>query len=185
MIQRVLLPVWYSVMTLFVIVMIVAPLSTLVVQVVARVQQRGNPVVAPIAPTREEIIPMPALPDQEPVMIQPPQFQTIASGLGHFCVVTQSARVKCWGDNRQGQLGSGSDGTALPMSANPMSVSGLVDASAIALGDTHSCALQGRIGAVFCWGGINLVNWGTQVMVPRPIRRYHNKSSDLGKLHKS
>lgn len=153
MIQRVLLPVWYSVMTLFVIVMIVAPLSTLVVQVVARVQQRGKPVVAPIAPTREEIIPMPALPDQEPVMIQPPQFQTIASGLGHFCVVTQSARVKCWGDNRQGQLGSGSDGTALPMSANPMSVSGLVDANAIALGDTHSCALQGRIGGVFCWGG--------------------------------
>jgi alpha-tubulin suppressor-like RCC1 family protein len=33
-----------------------------------------------------------------------------------------------------------------------MSVSGLTDVSAIALGDTHSCALQIRIGRVFCWG---------------------------------
>jgi len=153
MINRVLLPIWYSVITLFVIGMIAAPLSTVVVQVVERVQQRGKPVVAPITTQREEIIPMPALPDDEPVLIQSTQLLTIASGSGHICVVTQSALVRCWGDNRQGQLGSGSDGNALAMNPNPMNVSGLVDVSAITLGDTHSCALQMRIGQVYCWGG--------------------------------
>jgi hypothetical protein len=73
MIHRVLLPIWYSVITLFVIGMIAAPLSTVVVQVVERVQQRGKPVVAPITTQREEIIPMPALPDDEPVLIQSTQ----------------------------------------------------------------------------------------------------------------
>lgn len=148
MIQRVLLPVWYSVMTLFVIIIIVAPLSTLAVQVVDRVQQRGKPVVAPITTQREEIIPMPALPDEEPVLIQPMQFQTISSGSGHICMVTQSAQVKCWGDNRQGQLGGGSDENALTMSANPVRVSGLVDVGAVTSGDTHTCALQPRIARV-------------------------------------
>jgi|GEM_PF-671109 len=182
MLQRVLLSGWYSVMTLFVIVMIAAPLSTIAVQVVARVQQRGKPVVAPIPTQREEIIPMPALPDQEPVLIQPPQLPTIASGLGHFCVVTQSARVKCWGDNRQGQLGSGSDGNALPMSANPMNVSGLLDVNAITLGDTHSCALQLRIGRAFCWGGNQYGQLGNRTNGPQTNQTIPQQVVGLGQV---
>ncbi len=182
MIQRVFLPVWYSVMTLFVIMMIAAPVSTLVVQVVDRVQHRGKPIVAPITTQREEIIPMPALPDEEPVLIQPPQLQTVASGLGHICVVTQSAHIKCWGDNRQGQLGGGSDGNALTMSANPMNVSGLVDVGAVTLGDTHSCALQPRIARVYCWGGNQFGQLGNASNGPQTNQPVPQQVVGLGRV---
>ena len=54
--------------------------------------------------------------------------------------------VKCWGDNRDGQLGDESKSAR----TNPVSVSGIRNTTSISLGSFHSCALSD--GKVKCWG---------------------------------
>ena len=76
----------------------------------------------------------------------------IALGGFHTCALLNSGAVRCWGDNGYGQLG---DGTPTQR-RTPVSVRGITDASAIALGGTilqgsHTCALLDA-GAVRCWG---------------------------------
>lgn len=80
-----------------------------------------------------------------PVAIPADTFTT--SG-GHSCAVTNAGNVQCWGDNTYGQLGNGS--TTRPLV--PVPVQNLASGvSAVATGDSHSCALTGA-GNVLCWG---------------------------------
>lgn len=72
----------------------------------------------------------------------------IAAGDYHTCVLAATGEVKCWGDNRFGQIG---DGTTTDRST-PIDVIGLTTGiSAITTGSTHSCALTAS-GGVKCWG---------------------------------
>jgi cysteine-rich repeat protein len=71
----------------------------------------------------------------------------VAAGGGHSCAALADGSVWCWGDNRSGQLG---DGTNL-RSDTPVHVSDLTTASAVAAAAEHSCALL-RDGSVSCWG---------------------------------
>ncbi len=71
----------------------------------------------------------------------------LAGGRDHFCAL-QNGALKCWGSNSYGQLGTGDSSS--PFSIEPVPVVGLSNATAIAAGGAHSCAVVG--GGVQCWG---------------------------------
>jgi alpha-tubulin suppressor-like RCC1 family protein len=80
----------------------------------------------------------------------------LAVGDGHGCALLADATVACWGRNDRGQLGSGDllgpePGGTGPCSTLPVPVIGLFDASALAAGPAHTCALR-LDGTVWCWG---------------------------------
>lgn len=71
----------------------------------------------------------------------------IAAGGDHTCALLANGTVRCWGENRFGQLGNGN----LTKSAVPVVVIGLTNATAVAAGWEHSCAILSD-GRVMCWG---------------------------------
>lgn len=73
----------------------------------------------------------------------------VSLGSVHTCAVTSSGAVRCWGQNRAGQLG---DGTTNTYRYTPTEVTGLgAGVAALALGGSHSCARMVD-GTVRCWG---------------------------------
>ena len=68
----------------------------------------------------------------------------------HSCAVHATGEVSCWGDNWEGELGTGESGPNI-QSAVPVKVSGVSDAVAVASGFDHTCALR-EGGKVSCWG---------------------------------
>jgi alpha-tubulin suppressor-like RCC1 family protein len=71
----------------------------------------------------------------------------ISVGYNHACAIVAAGKVKCWGYNRDGELGNGSNTD----SATAVFVTGLTDVVKIVSGDEHTCALLTG-GAVKCWG---------------------------------
>lgn len=73
---------------------------------------------------------------------------SLAAGSGHFCAITSSGAVRCWGINNAGQLGDGSRQDSWV----PVEVKGIGGkAVELALGRYHSCALLDS-GEIKCWG---------------------------------
>lgn len=73
--------------------------------------------------------------------------QLVAGG-NHACAVSRTGALFCWGDNRMGQLGDGSN-TDQPL---PMAVKTLnSNVKALAVGYKHTCALLLN-GSLHCWG---------------------------------
>jgi alpha-tubulin suppressor-like RCC1 family protein len=71
----------------------------------------------------------------------------IAAGSLHACAVVAGGAVVCWGQNNEGQVGTG----VTSVSAPPTTVPGLTGAVQVAAGSTHTCARLGT-GAIRCWG---------------------------------
>jgi alpha-tubulin suppressor-like RCC1 family protein len=72
----------------------------------------------------------------------------IAVGGFHACAALVSGHAVCWGEGDLGQLG---DGLFEQHSATPVAVTGVTNATQVAAGDQHSCALLSS-GHVDCWG---------------------------------
>lgn len=85
-----------------------------------------------------------------------PTAVSIALGSAHTCALTEDGAVWCWGNAGAGALGHG------PLYADalvPGMVQDLAPATAIALGQAHSCALT-EDGGVWCWGADNMGQCG-------------------------
>jgi alpha-tubulin suppressor-like RCC1 family protein len=85
----------------------------------------------------------------------------IHTGHAHTCGLTASGAAYCWGLNENGQLGNGT----LVNSTTPVSVSGGLSFSVLALGVYHTCGLTGS-GAAYCWGGNDYGQLGTGSNTP-------------------
>lgn len=72
----------------------------------------------------------------------------LAAGNNHSCALTTTGRLKCWGANYLGQLGS----INLISSPVPVDVPGLATRiTSVAVGAGHTCALTAEAG-LKCWG---------------------------------
>jgi alpha-tubulin suppressor-like RCC1 family protein len=66
------------------------------------------------------------------------------------CAVLSTGHVECWGFDEDGDLGNGEAGSGA-FQETPVEVSGLEDATQVASGEEHTCALLAT-GDVRCWG---------------------------------
>lgn len=88
-------------------------------------------------------------------------FAVLSAGAAHTCAIDTQQQMFCWGDNLQGQLGSGTvPDQACPTAVQPaarcqpngVAVSGAQNWTQVGAGQTHTCGLDAA-GAAFCWGG--------------------------------
>ena len=73
---------------------------------------------------------------------------TISAGGGYTCALHKGGTISCWGNNDYGQLGYETDTW---WSSEPVEVVDITDATAIATGTEHACALH-QDGKISCWG---------------------------------
>ena len=89
----------------------------------------------------------------------------VGTGLRHNCYLKQDHTVWCSGENRSGQLGNGGTSTvaiATPVQVRDMANTVVADATGLALGGVHSCAIRAG-GEVWCWGENNTCTDGGQL----------------------
>ena len=79
--------------------------------------------------------------------------------------------TECWGDNSLGQLGNGKTGGTVSRSAPTPIPSKFFQA--VAVGASHSCAIESVTGNAYCWGdnrwvelGNGNTNWGSATPLP-------------------
>ena len=95
---------------------------------------------------------LPPAPDAGPM---PPRWRSVSAGYHHTCAIDDLGRLSCWGDGRQGQLGSVVPGDR---SGTPVAVETGTPGLwlAVSCGLMHTCALfrpDARGGdQLWCWG---------------------------------
>jgi len=111
----------------------------------------------------------------------------MALGVGTYygCVVRRSGRVSCWGTNSGGELGNGTSDSPILVAGDAV---GVIDATRVAAGFFHTCALR-TDGRVVCWGfgGEGQLGIGTTVsmsLTPLDVVMLSDASQiDLGNEH--
>lgn len=98
--------------------------------------------------------------------IDPRGPQRLAAGNNHACAIDNSGKLRCWGDNSNGQLGVESTARV----EVPTEVGGVAGWTAISAGAQHTCGI--REGIAFCWGGNDMGEVGGPspvVIAPQPV----------------
>ena len=104
---------------------------------------------------------------QRPVLVRDLTSATsLAAGGQHTCAVSADQTVRCWGSDVDGQLGDGTTLAATPYSAVPAKVVGLEGVTAVAAGQTHTCALPSDA-SVVCWGSDGYGQLGDDTKIGR------------------
>ncbi|GMV14316.1 MAG: hypothetical protein HS104_19300 [Polyangiaceae bacterium] len=95
------------------------------------------------------------VPPADPTHASAPAAETRALALGsrHSCRIDAEARLWCWGDNWQGQLGTGTAGHGKQSDerTTPTLVSGLAEVARADASAHHTCAVT-RDARLHCWG---------------------------------
>jgi alpha-tubulin suppressor-like RCC1 family protein len=80
----------------------------------------------------------------------------LAVGSVHVCATLSDGRAACWGKGSDGELGASDDPDD---STSPLEVAKLADVRSVEVGalaiegdQSHSCAIVGAVGNVYCWG---------------------------------
>jgi alpha-tubulin suppressor-like RCC1 family protein len=95
------------------------------------------------------------------------EIRTLVTGHTHTCATMTGGKVTCWGRNERGQLGDGSTKAAL----TPVLVEDLTGATAIAAGESHSCAIAAiaSTAGIYCWGDNKFNQMGAQSQLPLSV----------------
>jgi alpha-tubulin suppressor-like RCC1 family protein len=96
--------------------------------------------------------------------------RALTAGWFHTCALMIDTTVKCWGTNKEGQLGDGTttDTTApVAVIAAPGNTTALSGVMAIASGDFRTCALLADT-TVTCWGWKYVSALSDPVVGPKP-----------------
>jgi alpha-tubulin suppressor-like RCC1 family protein len=75
----------------------------------------------------------------------------VAAGMSHTCMLTAAGVIRCWGDNRYGQLGVGAEGFVTANSATTVALPAGEIARDIDAGFRHTC-VRTESNRTFCWG---------------------------------
>jgi alpha-tubulin suppressor-like RCC1 family protein len=89
--------------------------------------------------------------DVQPISLDLTNVVEITSGHHHACALLSNGEVKCWGENKYGQLGNEINNNSSTPVLTPVSVKDLKDIIQISAGKNHTCALL-KDGTVKCWG---------------------------------
>ena len=84
------------------------------------------------------------------------RFASLTTNGAHVCGITLDARAFCWGWNRYGQLGDGTNAH----SSSPVLVGGDLRWASLSSGEFHTCGLT-TSGAAYCWGSNENGQFGT------------------------
>lgn len=77
--------------------------------------------------------------------------EEVHSGGSFACGLASGGTAYCWGDNDQGQLGTGTNDSSYV----PVEVDAAFTFSAIAVGTDHACGIRASNGDAYCWGDNN------------------------------
>ena len=121
---------------------------------------------------RERAVPPPVIGDGGPAPTttgstpsNPGAIVALALGENHTCSLSAAGQVRCWGYNKQGSLGIGSQQD--PGDGLVAGIDGSV--RAIAAGGYQTCALT-TMGAVWCWGANHAGQVGNGDVSDTPVR---------------
>ncbi len=95
---------------------------------------------------------------------------------GHFCAITTTGTIKCWGSNFNGQLGDGTSGTfrAAPVTVCQPDITPCTPstgATFVTGGDGHTCGIFAA-GRVACWGSNSGGELGAPVVTMNPVPKF-------------
>jgi hypothetical protein len=112
----------------------------------ARTPSTGGPITAVESAS-------PSMVASQKVALNSP-IESVAVGTGVSCALLAGGTVRCWGDDSNFQLGDGNKTLGFGSSAEPVAVTGISTAKAIAVGGGYGCALLSD-STVQCWGQPN------------------------------